>query len=63
MPAHNSDIAGIFDQVADLLEIQAANPFRVRAYRNASRVVGNWPLDLADQIRHGRKLPKIPGLG
>jgi len=32
MPVHNSDIARIFNQVADLLEISNANPFRVRAY-------------------------------
>src|SRR2546425_13328555 len=30
----NPDIARLFDEVADLLEIQDANPFRVRAYRN-----------------------------
>src|SRR5438132_6433853 len=33
----NPDIARVFDEVADLLEIQDANPFRVRAYRNAAR--------------------------
>jgi DNA polymerase/3'-5' exonuclease PolX len=33
----NRDIATAFDEVADLLEFQDANPFRVRAYRNAAR--------------------------
>jgi DNA polymerase (family 10) len=37
MPVHNTDIAGIFDEIADFLEIEGANPFRVRAYRNAAR--------------------------
>jgi len=31
MPVHNSDIADIFATLADLLEIEGANPFRVRA--------------------------------
>ena len=36
MPIHNQDIAAIFNEVADLLEIEGANPFRVRGYRNAA---------------------------
>lgn len=40
MPVQNADIANIFERVANLLEIQDANPFRVRAYRNAART---WP--------------------
>ena len=40
----NAEVARMFDDYADILEIQAANPFRVRAYRNAARVLG----DLAD---------------
>ena len=35
MPVHNADIAAIFDEIADLLEIGGANPLRIRAYRNA----------------------------
>jgi len=63
MPVHNADIARVFEEIADLLEIQDANPFRVRAYRNAARSVGNLPLDLAAAVREGRPLPKIPGIG
>lgn len=33
MPVKNADIARVFEEIADLLEIQEANPFRVRAYR------------------------------
>ncbi|HET7831516.1 MAG TPA: helix-hairpin-helix domain-containing protein [Gallionella sp.] len=39
IPVHNADIAAIFEEIADLLEIQGANPFRIRAYRNAARTV------------------------
>ncbi len=63
MPIANADIAAAFEQVADLLELQDANPFRVRAYRNAARVVGELKLDLAAHIVAGRPLPKLPGIG
>ena len=63
MPVHNADIAAIFEEIADLLEIQGANPFRVRAYRNAARTVGEFGRDLATLIAKGQELPKIPGIG
>ncbi|MGE5339358.1 MAG: DNA polymerase/3'-5' exonuclease PolX [Gemmatimonadota bacterium] len=63
MPIANADIAAAFEQVADLLELQAANPFRVRAYRNAARIVGELKLDLAALVAAGKPLPKLPGIG
>ena len=63
MPVHNADIAGMFDEIADLLEIQEANPFRVRAYRNAARTVENLSLELAGAVGSGQRLPKLPGIG
>ncbi len=43
----NRDVAAIFDEIADLLEFQNANPFRVRAYRNAARRITDLPEPLA----------------
>jgi DNA polymerase (family 10) len=63
MAVHNADIARVFDEIADLLDIQEANPFRVRAYRNAARTVENLSLDLAGTIASGKALPKLPGIG
>ena len=63
MPVHNADIGRVFDEIADLLEIQEANPFRVRAYRNAARTVENLSLDLAGAVGGGKELPKLPGIG
>ena len=63
MPKTNADLAAAFEQTADLLELQNANPFRVRAYRNAARVVGELKLDLAAQVAQGKPLPKLPGIG
>ncbi len=60
----NPDIARLFDEVADLLEIQDANPFRVRAYRNAARTIRDYPEALAELVGSGTKdLTEIPGIG
>jgi DNA polymerase (family 10) len=63
MPVHNADIARVFDEIADLLELDEANPFRVRAYRNAARVVGEVRFDIAARLAAGEPLPKLPGIG
>ena len=59
----NPDIARLFDEVADLLEIKDENPFRVRAYRNAARVVRDYPRPLVDEVRREADLTEIPGIG
>src|SRR5205809_3910895 len=51
----NPDIARVFDEVADLLEIQDANPFRVRAYRNAARTIRDFPEPIAELVRSHTK--------
>jgi DNA polymerase (family 10) len=63
LPVHNADIARVFDEIADLLEIGEENPFRVRAYRNAARTLNELRLDVATELGAGRALPKLPGIG
>lgn len=63
MPVHNSDVAGKFNRVADLLEIDDANQYRVRAYRNAARTVNNLPRSVADMIEAEEDLSELPGIG
>ena len=63
MPVHNADIAEIFNRTADLLEIQGANPFRVRAYRNAARTVGGMSKNIADMTGNDNGLSELPGIG
>lgn len=63
MPVHNSEIASIFDHVADLLEIQDANPFRVRAYRSAARTIRDLSSSLADMLDDGEDLSELPDIG
>lgn len=60
----NAEIARIFRDLADLLEIGDANPFRVRAYRTAAHTIEMWPEPLTDIARGGVKaLMALPGLG
>ena len=59
----NPEIAKILDQVADLLEIQGANPFRVRAYRNAARTVKMHAVPMRQLLGEGRDLTGLPGVG
>jgi DNA polymerase (family 10) len=63
MPVHNADIARAFGELADLLEIQGANPFRVRAYRNAARTVEGHGREMAALVRDGADLTDLPGIG
>jgi len=63
MPVHNQDIAAIFDEIADLLELQQANPFRIRAYRRAAQTVRAQPHELAERVSAGAPLQKLPGIG
>lgn len=63
MPVHNEDIAAIFDEIADLLEIEEANPFRVRAYRNAARTARGLGRELGELIAEGMDLTTLPGIG
>ncbi len=63
MPTHNADIAVIFGEIANLLEIQGANPFRIRAYRNAARTIGELGQEASQLIAQGGGLPHLPGIG
>ncbi|HXZ53205.1 MAG TPA: DNA polymerase/3'-5' exonuclease PolX [Burkholderiales bacterium] len=63
MPVHNADIARVFAEIADLLELENGNPFRVRAYRNAARIVEGQRVELAGLLAQGKALPKLPGIG
>jgi len=63
MPVVNAEIASELDKVADLLDIEGANPFRVRAYRRAARLVGGLPRAITDMLAAGEDLDDLPGIG
>jgi DNA polymerase (family X) len=59
----NVEIARTLEEVADILEIQNANQFRIRAYRNAVRTVETQTTPLARWVAEGRPLTGLPGIG
>ncbi len=60
----NAEIARVFEEIADLLDFQGANPFRVRAYRTGARQVGHLSESLASiHADPGRSLTEIEGIG
>ena len=63
MPVQNAEIAEMFDQAAELLEIKGENPFRARAYRRAARVVETLPQSITGLLKAGQDLSELPGIG
>ncbi len=63
MTVHNAEIAGIFDELADLLEIREENPFRIRAYRNAAQFIRGHGRSMSELVAAGADLSALPGIG
>lgn len=59
----NLDVAHTLTILADLLEIQGANPFRIRAYRNAVNTVSSLSRPLSVMVEAGEDLTELPGIG
>ena len=61
---NNQNIASVFDELADLLEIQNANPFRIRAYRSASRTLQGLTESVSEIVASDeQQLTDLPGIG
>ena len=63
MPVHNADIAAVFEEIADLLEIENENPFRIRAYRNAARTMLELGSEARELVENNEDLTKLSGIG
>ncbi|WP_376990429.1 DNA polymerase/3'-5' exonuclease PolX [Cupriavidus pinatubonensis] len=59
----NEDVIDIFNEIADLLDISGANPFRIRAYRNAARTISAMTEDLRSFLTRGCDPADLPGIG
>lgn len=59
----NIEISRVLGDVADLLEIMGANPFRIRAYRNAAQTVADHGTPLRRMVEQGRDLTELPAIG
>jgi DNA polymerase (family X) len=61
----NAQIALLLNQYADLLEIEGANLFRIRTYRNAARSIESLSQPIVQLVEEGKDLAKLklPGIG
>ena len=59
----NEEIARVFGEIADLLELGDGNAYRVLAYRNAERELRSTGYDIPALLASGEPLPKMPGIG
>jgi DNA polymerase (family 10) len=57
-----SQIAGVLQEIATLLELKDENPFKIRAYANAARSIEAWGASFSD-LQNEEALEKIPGVG
>src|SRR5436853_2342967 len=59
----NRNIAAVFYETADLMEIRGDDPFRIRSYRRAAEAIEGLPTRIADIAAETKKLLEIPGIG
>jgi len=58
----NRELADLFEKMADILEFKGENPFKISAYRKASRIIGDLTQDIEEIAEQG-ELKNIPGIG
>lgn len=63
MPVSNSDVTRQFNLIADLLDLQDANRFRVRSYRDAARTIESLSRNVRDMVGEGDDLTELDGIG
>jgi len=59
----NKSIAGILYETADLMEIDGADSFRIRSYRNAAEAIEAHPQQISDLIANDKQVLAISGIG
>ena len=58
----NKELADLFGKMGDILEFKGENPFKISAYRKASRIIGDLTQDIEEIAKSG-KLKEVPGIG
>ena len=59
----NKTIATVFNETADLMEINGDDSFRIRSYRRAAETIEGLPQQVSDLAVDPKKLLEIPGIG
>ncbi len=59
----NTEIARVFQDIADLLELKGENIFKIRAYQKAAKAIEHLPKEIEAMLRSGEDLKDIPGVG
>ena len=59
---NNKQIARVFEDIADLLELKGENPFKIRAYQKVMRSIGELAVEVEQLVREDR-LKEVPGVG
>ncbi len=59
---NNKEIAKVFQDIADLLELKGENPFKIRAYQKAAHFIEYLPVEV-EGLAAEDKLKQIPGVG
>ena len=63
MAISNIEIADIFTHLAELLEIQGYNSFKIKAYKNAAKEIENLGTSISQMVEKGDDISKIPSIG
>ena len=58
----NKELGDLFDKMANILEFKGENPFKISAYRRASRILGDLTKDI-EEIAQSGELKTVPGIG
>ncbi|XZE36144.1 DNA polymerase/3'-5' exonuclease PolX [Pirellulaceae bacterium SH501] len=59
----NVEIANLFEEMADLLELSGENAFRIRAYRNGAKVIAEMSDSVEQWVREAKDLTTVEGIG
>ena len=59
----NTDLAQVFSDMAAVLELVGANPFKINAHVRVSRILRDLPTDVAELAKDRKELTAIDGIG
>lgn len=58
----NSEIARVFQDIANLLQSKGENQFKIRAYQKVVRSIEHLPVEVEQLVKEDR-LKEVPGVG